>query len=392
MRILMVMDDPFPPDLRVEREALALAGAGHAVSIVTFRSDHVQETVSNHKGIEVITLPLGRFWYKMSALAYTLPLYHWHLARRLGRRLGDRSFDVLHIHDLRVARAAMRARPDGCKVVLDLHENRPEIMRFYKHVRSWKGRLTIFPKLWARFERRYIRASDATIVVTREAEAWYRERGIAPREGFWIVPNYAGRDFNPDPQPRSAPSGPVRMLYIGDTGERRGLGIALQAMRDMGTGMVVELDVLGDGTYQGEIERMVRDWGLEDRVRLHGWVAPSTFDAHLSRADVGICPIQRNPHHDTTYANKIFQYMAYGLPILVSDCPSQVAVVKAHGCGAVHMADSPKDFTAALQNILSDQKRYEAMSRAGVEATRQERNWEVVAEQLVSQYASLASA
>ena len=56
------------------------------------------------------------------------------------------------------------------------------------------------------------------------------------------------------------------------------------------------------------------------------------------------------------------------------------------------MADSPKDFTAALQNILSDQKRYEAMSRAGVEATRQERNWEVVAEQLVSQYASLASA
>jgi len=392
MRILMVMDDPFPPDLRVEREALALIGAGHDVSIVTFRSDRKEQTVSDHKGIEVITLPLGRFWFKMSALAYTLPLYHWHLARRLSHLLEDRRFDVLHIHDLRVARAALSARPDGCRVVLDLHENRPEIMRFYKHVRSWKGRLTIFPKLWARFERRYIWASDATIVVTREAEAWYRQRGIAPRGEFWIVPNYAGRDFNLDPQPRSAPTGPVRMLYIGDTGERRGLGIALQAMRDMGPDAEVELDVLGDGTYQGEIERMVWDWGLEGRVRLHGWVDPSTFDAHLSMADVGICPIQRNPHHDTTYANKIFQYMAYGLPILVSDCPSQVAVVEAHGCGAVHVADSSEDFTAALERIVSDAGKYEAMSRAGVEATRQERNWEVVAEQLVAQYASLASA
>ena len=84
--------------------------------------------------------------------------------------------------------------------------------------------------------------------------------------------------------------------------------------------------------------------------------------------------------------------MAYGLPILVSDCPSQVAVVEAHGCGAVHVADSSEDFTAALERIVSDAGKYEAMSRAGVEATRQERNWEVVAEQLVAQYASLASA
>lgn len=385
----MVMDDPFPPDLRVEREAMALIGAGYAVSIVTFRSDRTVEEVYDYKGIEVITLPLERFWFMMSALAYTLPFYHRHLARRLSRLLDGRNFDVLHIHDLRVARAALSARPDGCKVVLDLHENRPEIMRFYKHVRSWKGRLTIFPKVWARFERRYIRNADATIVVTREAEAWYRARGIVPRGEFWIVPNYASRDFNPDPQPRTAPSGPVRMLYIGDTGERRGLGIALQAMRDMGPDAGVELDVLGDGTYQGEIERMVRDWGLEDRVRLHGWVDPSTFDAHLSRADVGICPIQRNPHHDTTYANKIFQYMAYGLPILVSDCPSQVKVVEQHDCGVVHKADSPEDFAKGLQELVSDPAGYARRSENGIKAMRNERNWEAVAARLVDDYGSI---
>ena len=184
----------------------------------------------------------------------------------------DKKVDVLHIHDLRVARAAWRVKAPGCKVVLDLHENRPEIMRLYKHVRLLTGRLTIFPRVWARFERRYIQASDVTIVVTQEAEAWYRGRGIVPQRGFWVVPNYAEKRFNPNPQVQSLDGAGVRMLYIGDTGERRGLGVALKAMRGMGPESNVELDVLGDGTYQSEIERMVRDWGLQDRVRpTVGW-------------------------------------------------------------------------------------------------------------------------
>lgn len=389
MKILMVMDDPFPPDPRVEREALALLEAGHAVSIVTFRRDSSAHGISNHKGIEVITFPLSGFWHKMSALAYTAPFYHVHLTRRLRGWLCDQEVDVLHIHDMRVARAAWRVKAPGCKVVLDLHENRPEIMRLYKHVRSLTGRLTIFPRVWARFERRYIQASDVTIVVTQEAEAWYRGRGIVPQRGFWVVPNYAEKRFNPNPQVQSLDGEGVRMLYIGDTGERRGLGVALKAMRDMGPESNVELDVLGDGTYQSEIERMVRDWGLQDRVRLHGWVDPTTFDAHLSRADVGICPIQRNPHHDTTYANKIFQYMAYGLPILVSDCPSQVQVVNQHDCGAVHRADSPEDFALKLQELVSDPEAYVRRSENGLAAMRKERNWEAAAGRLVDAYGSI---
>ncbi len=391
MRVAMVMDDPFPPDLRVEREALALIAAGHHVTIVTFRGDVAEEAVSDHKGIEVVTLPLSRFWVKMSALAYTVPFYHHHLSRRLSQVWTGRQVDVLHIHDLRVARAAWNARPQGCKVVLDLHENRPEIMRLYKHVQTFPGRYLIFPDRWAAHERRYIGLADVAIVVTEEAVEWYRERGIHPRETFCVVPNYAGQDFNPDPTVKALDDGPLRMVYIGDTGERRGLGIALEAMRDLQGRCDVHLDVLGDSTFQPRIEAMVQSWGLQDQVSLHGWVDPSAFDRYLSRGQVGICPIQRNPHHDTTYANKIFQYMAYGMPILVSDCPAQVAVVEEHGCGAVHEAASAEDFGRALLRLVQDAGQFEAMSAAGLEATRTRRNWESAAEDLVRCYASLGA-
>ena len=281
-----------------------------------------------------------------------------------------------------------RVKAPGCKVVLDLRENRPEIVRLYKHVRSLTGRLTIFPRVWARFERRYIQASDVTIVVTQEAEAWYRGRGIAPQRGFWVVPNYAEKRFNPNPQVQSLDGAGVRMLYIGDTGERRGLGVALKAMRGMGPESNVELDVLGDGTYQSEIERMVRDWGLQDRVRLQ-LGGPLHIRCPFVPGGCGHLSHSRNPHHDTTYANKIFQYVAYGLPILVSDCPSQVQVVNQHDCGAVHRADSPEDFALKLQELVSDPEAYVRRSENGLAAMLKERNWEAAAARLVDAYGSI---
>ena len=40
-------------------------------------------------------------------------------------------------------------------VTLDLHENRPEIMKFYKHVNSFLGKLLISPKKWKIAEEKY---------------------------------------------------------------------------------------------------------------------------------------------------------------------------------------------------------------------------------------------
>ena len=42
---------------------------------------------------------------------------------------------------------------------------------------------------------------------------------------------------------------------------------------------------------------------------------------------VCISPLLRNLHHDTTYANKIFQYMALAKPLLVSDATAQKNII-----------------------------------------------------------------
>ena len=40
MNIGMILEAPFPPDVRVEKEAKALAGAGHTVTVMTIKNNN----------------------------------------------------------------------------------------------------------------------------------------------------------------------------------------------------------------------------------------------------------------------------------------------------------------------------------------------------------------
>jgi len=388
MRIAMILDDPFPPDLRVEREAQALLSQGHEVHLLNFNARAKEDCVFDHDGIKVTQVALGKLWYKLSALAYTLPFYHMKLRGHLRAFLSS-GFDAVHIHDLKVARAVFDALPVGVRSVLDLHENRPEIMKEYPHLKRGLGRWLISPKVWKRFETRYINAADGVVIVTEEAAVAYRDQQAIRQEHFAVVPNYTPLAFNPNGHPKSMPQQAVKLLYIGDTGERRGIMTALEAMASDLRLAEVELDVLGTSSFQPQLESYVQDMGLVSRVRLHGWVSPDVFSAFLEKAHIGICPILRNPHHDTTYANKVFQYLAYGLPILLSDCPAQVAVVEQWSCGGVHEAGSADSFADALCAMTQDARTYEALSTAGLQAFQTQLNWESATTELLGFYGSL---
>ena len=76
MRIGMILDKTYPPDPRVENEALALMKAGHEVFLfcLTYTYELKQEI---HKGIQVRRYVINKITYKLSALSYELPFYSW---------------------------------------------------------------------------------------------------------------------------------------------------------------------------------------------------------------------------------------------------------------------------------------------------------------------------
>ncbi len=160
-----------------------------------------------------------------------------------------------------------------------------------------------------------------------------------------------------------------------------------QVIRDIPNARLV---LVGSNTEDVHLRRMARDLGVMDQISFEGWQDVSLFPSYTEAADICFSPLKRNRHHDTTFANKIFQYMAGSKPLIVSDCPPQARVVESESCGLVHAAEDADGIAAAIISLHNNSElrvQFGKNARKGVE---ERWNWEVTSRGLISMYESLA--
>lgn len=399
MRIGMILDAPFPPDSRVENQMLSLQEAGHTIILLCLDYSGRQALTESYKGIRVIRVRPSRWWYKLSALAYTLPLYHLYFRGVIKDFAIKQQIEALHVHDLQIARAAFWAnRSLQLPLVLDLHENRPNIMQHYRHVQSFWGRLLISAKRWACFEARYIRRADRVVVVTQSARDHYcRNLGIKP-DKFVVVPNTVRREFYSQAL-RQVPlmdkltaARRYILLYAGETGRRRGLETVIRALPYLKDCIPeIALVVVGKSKDDESYYQLVDKLGLRDYVYFEGWQDVSKFPAYISASHIGLCPLYKNLHHDTTFANKVFQYLALGKPVVVSNCDAQENLINKYDVGVVFAEQDSASFGQAVLKLYQQPEVYARQSKNAKQATINYLNWETSSKGLLSMYHQLAT-
>ncbi|MBX2845156.1 MAG: glycosyltransferase family 4 protein [Saprospiraceae bacterium] len=388
----MILDKSFPPDPRVGNEAAALIQQGHEIFLYCFDYGDQAPKTEIIDGIQVHRVALPKYMYSISALAYTFPFYHWYLKKSLRRFIQAYDIEALHIHDMQIARAVFWVNKSfQLPVVLDLHENRPEIMKYYYHVNTALGKLLISPKKWKVFESKYIQAADHVITVTDEANAYYEDSLNLPGDKFVALPNTVHKAFYTDYAVDSSilerTKDKFTLLYLGDTGLRRGLLTVIEAMDYLiPTIPNIQLVIVGNSKEDAILKQAVGDAGLEDYVEFTGWQDFDRFPSYILGAAIGICPIHRNIHHDTTFANKVFQYMAFGKPIVVSDCTSQQQLVEQFDCGLVFEDRNAQDFADKVIQLATNKSDYDRLSKNAATAVHDHLNWEIISTRLEKIY------
>ena len=396
MKIGMILDADFPPDPRVENEAATLIKAGHQVHLYCLDYTHKLPKSEIISGIQVYRAHLPLFIYKLSALAYTLPLYHLVMAVSIYLFARRRAIDSFHVHDMQIARSVFWVN-DILKLplVLDLHENRPEIMKHYYHVNTKKGRLLIKPETWKKFEFNYIKKADRVITVTQEAADYYLENLPVPADKFCIVPNTIRQafhtDYVPDESIISSLKNSFTLLYVGDTGLRRGLLTVLESLDKLIVAIPkIKIVIVGNSKEDVILKDYVAEHNYRDYVVFTGWQDFSFFQSYILGATVGICPIHKNLHHDTTYANKIFQYMGFGKPLVVSNCISQQNMVEKYQCGLVFTDRDSDDFANKVITLANNPELYQQLSQNATQAIQNDLNWENTSKSMLSMYEEIA--
>ena len=194
----MILDKTFPPDPRVENEALELIKSGHEIFLfcLGYNNDFEEDTINN---IKVKRYPSNQLEYKLSALSYTFPFYKKMMSGKIAHFLFENAIEVVHVHDMVIADAVFKANNTlKLPVVLDLHENRPEIMKSYPHLAKFPGNILISPKAWKKKEAELVTKAAKVIVVTEESKEELITRTRQPQDKFVVVTNTVKRSFYED--------------------------------------------------------------------------------------------------------------------------------------------------------------------------------------------------
>lgn len=287
---------------------------------------------------------------------------------------------LYHFHDPELIPVGLLLRLCGKRVVYDVHEDVPAQLRSKHWLPSWlRGAVA---GLAAAVQWLGLRAFHGVVAAGDDvAEA-------LGREGVTVVRNFPLlREFPLADTTDYASRAPV-VVHVGNLSRIRASRELVEAMGHLPAGSPARLVLVGRFTADG-LEAEVRELPGWARTDFQGWGDRATVAARLAEARVGVVMFGPHPNHYAVRSNKLFEYMAAGLPVVTPDFPAWRELVEGTGCGLVADPTDPAAIASALATLLEDPARARAMGARGREAVLATYNWEAEFARLRSLYERL---
>ena len=185
-------------------------------------------------------------------------------------------------------------------------------------------------------------------------------------------------------------------LYHGGFSAHRGLEELAEAILLPGLERVHAV-FLGYGNKRDWLLAQELDPRYGGRLNVIAAVPPDRLADWVVDADVGVMPIQASTlNHSMSTPNKLFECLAAGVPVVVSDFPEMHRIVLDDPdgpLGAVCRPDDPADVARAIRSILDPGPADAAdLRRRCLKAAHERWNWESESAHLVELYADLTRA
>jgi len=197
-------------------------------------------------------------------------------------------------------------------------------------------------------EKNALNISDKTFVVTQEQ---------VKRLSNWenkieIVSNYFDKQTQPYFKEVTKNLPPYSFVFNGKPNNLRGLEdmiYAAKLIKDWN--LPINFYIVGgskDKITMDKLREKINDLSLENYVKMTGWVTPEEMYSYMRGATFGLIPHKNCFAVNHTMPNKIFEFMLFGKPLIVSNATPLKRIVTKHDIGYVYESGDYK----ALANII----------------------------------------
>ena len=400
--ICMIVDGAYPNDIRVRKEAEALAEKGKKVLVVCPRkkNDLETETVNN-----VVVFRIGKNYTIAKKGIYDIiesatninPLFYFGLKKAFKKY----KIEILHVHDLPLAGTGFKFKNNVKKIYLDLHENYPEALKTWflwkqNSVIKVKNALFFNSENWSKKEKKYCEKYDKVICVVEEMKAKLIAKFNIENEKLIVVSNHEKKsfaaNFNDEVAQNIINNKDFSITYVGGFGPHRGLQTAIEAMPKVTQHIPnAKLFLIGKGSADVEtkLRDIVKEFNVENSVVFVGYRPFKEVSTIMQKTNVNIIPHLANDHTDNTIPHKLFQIMMSKSLLLVSSCKPLKRIVTKYNAGIVFNADDTNDFAEKVISIHQNYDEYQIKTQNAFDAVMNKgENWEQESLKLFNLYAN----
>lgn len=383
MNILMLLETPFPPDLRVENEIDALLEAGHNITIIAGFRKKV-ERIGAYDKAKIIRIHIPKFIMKSSIGCLNYPFYFNFWKKLLAKELYNNHYDAIHIHDLPLTQVVVDLKNQlnlNFKITLDLHENYPDFLKIAKHTKSILGKFFFNYQQWLDYEKKMIQQVDTVITVVEEMKERIIELGADPTKVVVVSNTFNSSKFTA-PSRNPHPENYI-LFYGGGVTIDRGLQYIIPALPELvKTIPEIKLWIVGEGSYLPELKELTQTLKVEHLVKFYGHQPFTELLNFLSKASVALIPHLKSPQTESGLPHKLFQYMITQIPIVASNCLPFIRILEDNEAGLIYTYDKPKEFTEKIISLYHNKALANKLTANAKEILLEKYLWEYDAERL----------
>lgn len=350
-------------DVRIfHKECRSLAAAGNMINLVVAdgKGDEIRDGVHIIDAGERIANRIKRILFSPN---------------RVFDKATSTNAEIYHLHDPELLRLTPRLLKLG-QVIYDAHEDLPrQILGKYWIPKPLRRIISFFSE---RIENHY--ACNLSGIVT--STPFIAKRFEAINRNVVNINNYPLREEFSNIETRK--SNENYACYIGGISSERGIFEMVKAM-ELVNGKLILAGTFSTPTER-EIAQKLPGW---EKVEELGFCDRRKIGEILASARVGLVLFHPAPNHTNAQPNKLFEYMAAGLPVVASDFSLWREIVEPAECGICVNPFAPKEIASAINQIFNTPVESYRMGESAKKIIQEKYNWEIEQNKLISFYLSL---
>jgi glycosyltransferase involved in cell wall biosynthesis len=352
-------------DVRIfHKECVSLAEAGFEVYHLVPNSKSRLE-----KGVEVVSFdfPISSRFQRM-----------FRLVKEVYKRAVEIDADVYHLHDPELLRVALKLKKLGKKVIYDAHEDVPRDILTKEYIPKFLRK--IVSRRFEKFENKIVAQLHGIITAT----PFIRDRFLKVNPKTLDINNFPVVD---EIQISTAEwnSRENKICYIGVLSKIRGLKEMILASD------LAETPLILAGEYRDNLRPELIKLAAWKNVTELGNIERQKAIQLKNSSVAGLVIFHPVANHVDAQPNKIFEYMASGLPVIGSNFPLWKKIIVEGNCGICVDPMSPNEIANAIKFILENPEKAKLMGENGKQLVMEVYNWDIEKKKLVEFYLALAN-